>query len=126
MSVKVLKLRIGTKATAGQINGFNLVAQNRYGRVHQAGNSNDDRRRRANGPKGPLSERRRSRHSGSQCDVPPERTTGRVVVVVGGRVVVVVVGAKVVGTVAVVELPPAAGSEVGDDVVGVDVSGLEA
>ena len=39
--------------------------------------------------------------------------------------VVVVVGAKVVGTVAGVELPPAAGSEVGERVVGVDVSGVE-
>jgi hypothetical protein len=45
--------------------------------------------------------------------------------VVGGRVVVVVVGAKVVGTVAGVELSPAAGSEVDDELVGVDVSRVE-
>jgi hypothetical protein len=125
MSVKVLELRIWTKAAASQINGLNLLAQNRYGRIHPARTSNDDRDGCADGPKGPLSKRKRRRHSGSQCDVPPERTTGRVVVVVGGRVVVVVVGAKVVGAVAGVELPPAVGPEVGDEVVGVDVSGVE-
>jgi hypothetical protein len=47
------------------------------------------------------------------------------VVVVGGRLVVVVVGAKVVGTVAGVEPSPEAGSEVGADVVVVDVTGVE-
>jgi hypothetical protein len=46
--------------------------------------------------------------------------------VVGGRgVVVVVVGAKVVGAIGGVELPPEAGGEFGGRVVGVDVSGVD-
>jgi hypothetical protein len=45
-------------------------------------------------------------------------------VVVGG-LVVVVVGAKVVGTVAGVELPSEAGAGLDDSVVGVDVTGVD-
>jgi hypothetical protein len=57
--------------------------------------------------------------------VPPEMTTGRVVVVVvvGGGLVDVVVGAEVGGVVACVELPPKVGSEFGAGGVGVDVLG---
>jgi len=58
--------------------------------------------------------------------VPPEVTTGRVVVVVGGRLVVVVVGAKVVGTIAGVELLPEVDGVVGVAVAGVSVVGVDA
>jgi len=52
-------------------------------------------------------------------------TTGRVVVVVGGRLVVVVVGASVVGVVVGLELLSELGCDVGVVVVGVVVEGEE-
>ena len=114
------QLGVGAEAAAGKVDGFDLVAEQRLCRVQSAGVDDDDGGGCTDGPEGPLCQGLRGR-CGRHRDVPPDVTTGRVVVVVGGGVVVVVVGANVVGTVAGVELPPEVAGVVGVDVVGVAV-----
>jgi hypothetical protein len=123
LAMERLDLRVGSESATGQVDGRDLVAQDRLGHIDVRPFRNDDRGGRADGAERSLGEGRRRSHHVRHRDVPPEVTTGCVVVVVGGEVVVVVVGFDVVGVVvawvSLVPEEPVVG--VGVDVVDVEV-----
>ncbi len=130
VGVEVRKLRVGSKATAGTVDGLSLGAENPLRFVCVRWVCHDNSGRGAQGTEGP------SRHAGlRRClgrgghlrDVAPEVATGGVVVVVGGRVVVVVGEVVVVGAGDGEALPGSdeVGVVVGGKVVGVEVFDVE-
>ena len=95
LAVQRLDLRVGPEPAAREVDGRDLVLQDRLGQVGVEVTGNDDRGGRADATEGPFGEGRMScGHGVGHRDVPPEVTTGLVVVVVvvGCVVVVVVVG----------------------------------
>jgi hypothetical protein len=123
LAVERLDLRVGSESATGQVDGSDLVAQDCLRNIDVHAFGNDDRGGRADGAEGSLRERWGRSHHVRHRDVPPEVTTGCVVVVVGCEVVVVVVGFDVVGVVvAWVSLVPEEPVVVVDvDVVDVEV-----
>ena len=114
-AVKVIKLRVRAKAAAGQVDGFDLFAQSDSAASRLVGNEHNDRGRRADASKGTLGHRRLQvrRAAVNVTSLPSDHGTGGRRGREGVGLVVVVVGAKVVGTVAGVELPPEVGAGVG-------------
>ena len=92
VAVERLDLRIGPEAATGQVDGCHLTLQDRSCQIGIGAPWNDNRGGRPDGTDGSLDKcsgfsGRGTRHR----DVPPEVTTGVVVVVLGCEVVVVVV-----------------------------------
>jgi hypothetical protein len=126
LAVERLDLGVGSESATGQVDGRDLVAQDCLGNIDVHALRNDDRGGRADGAEGSLGERWVRSHHVRHRDVPPEVTTGCVVVVVGCEVVVVVVGFEVVGVVvAWVSLVPEEPAVVVVVVVDVDVVDVE-
>ena len=119
LRVEIRELRVRSEATTGEVDGIDLVSQDRLRPFGFCRVEYHDRGSGADGTKCAFPECRFD--PGHHREVPPEVTTGRVVVVVGGLVVVVVVGGVVAGVVLGV-----VGGDVAGVVLGVAVAGVVA